>query len=181
MLIVDFDASTTFSDGQNRSGIGYVIRDTKGLIIKKGCRSIKTVEPNKAEWISLLSVSEVLKELNPKGMIIIRGDNESVITQIKKYYDNNIEEENRTKYAHLIKKIISNLKSISKLHPRFYWISRNKNKRADKMAGLASGKYTKFNYKKEKHRAKPNSKKRRYNFTGLSDQATTPSEYTYDI
>jgi hypothetical protein len=180
MLIADFDASTRFVDGHKRTGIGYIIRDTSGVIIKKGCKSIKAVEPNKAEYLSLLHLSEVLKVLKPMGMIIIRGDNQSVITHSNLLYNNEEEPAYRTYYS-VVKKIINNLKSIPKLHPRFFWIPRDKNKRADKMAGLASGKYTKINFQKDKNHGRPNSTKWRRKPPRLSSETSKPSAYTYDI
>jgi ribonuclease HI len=155
LLIGTFDGSTTKDNwGMQRSGIGFVIKDKDSIVMRKA-KSIKGCTNYKAEYLALLELSRGLVELQPKGMVIIKGDCDSVIDHVNELLaDPELGSANTHNKAHygIAKEITKNLQSIPKFHPRLIWTARKNNKLADDLSGKASGRHIKYIYKRKNNR-----------------------------
>ena len=138
MIKTYFDGSNT---SQGRAGIGYVIKDSENNTIIKNSKKYKYCSSSYlAELLALLELSLELKRLKPKGMVIIYGDNKSIIDRMKALYlYGNLNRRPRSLSRRVAVKIIRNLKSIHKFHPYFSWLPRERNLEADDLSGQASG------------------------------------------
>jgi ribonuclease HI len=134
-----------FSDGASRgnpghSGIGVVIFDENGFILKTYKEYIGETTNNQAEYIAIIKSIEQIKKLQNE-MLLANGEE---IDSIEFYSDselivNQINFEYRVKEPELA--LLNNkfhvlARKLNKPYPVFY-IERSRNKNADKLANMA--------------------------------------------
>ncbi len=137
MITIYFDG---LCEPINPGGIatyGYVIiRD--GVAIKKGCRAIGSgvgMTNNVAEYSGLLRAIEWINEEKINEDIIVKGDSQLVINQMKGIW--RIKSETSKHFVPKINNLIKNRK-IS-----YHWIPREKNNEADMLSRVAYKRYRK--------------------------------------
>ena len=161
MLIVSFDGSSIKDQNGNiRTGIGYIIKDTLGNKIESRAKNVKGCRSYKAEYLALEELSKALVRIQPKGMVIIRGDADFVINHVKDLY-NDKEIKRALGYSGIAKRIVKNLKSTTRCHYYFMWVPRDQNKDADRISGRASGKYSNLFRRKKSGRNRTNKRPRK--------------------
>lgn len=172
MLIAHFDGSTRKTTEGIKSGIGFVVKDTLETVIVKKSRSIKGCSSYKAEYTALLELCHELKKLKPMGMVIIKGDSESIITHVNELYKDPTAFSKKA-YWNIAKECVKILRQIPKCHFHFMWVKRVYNKEADLMSGKASGKYRKHRMERWSHDVTKNRTTRRiYEDNGPNIQVT---------
>lgn len=125
---------TMFFDGCSKSnpgeaGIGVVVYNSNCEEIVIISQSIGIKTNNEAEYMALI---EGLKTLIMRGIkkVIIFGDSQLVIKQVKKEYK--VKSENLIPLYNLVQELVTSFEYIE-----FNHILRNKNKRADQLANIA--------------------------------------------
>ena len=114
---------------------GYVI-DKDGTAIKKGCTAIgqgKGMTNNVAEYSGMLRVAEWLKEQNIEDKIIIKGDSQLAINQMKGIWQ--IKSATSRYFVPKIHKLLQGKKVT------FMWIPREQNDEADMLSRVAYKRY----------------------------------------
>lgn len=125
-----------FTDGASRgnpgeSGIGIVIYDENGKVIKKWNEYIGKTTNNRAEYLALLKSIQILKELKQTldiEFVEFNADSELMVKQLKKLY--------KVKDAGLkplYNSVLMELSSL-KIPCSFTHVERSLNKEADKLA-----------------------------------------------
>lgn len=114
---------------------GYVIYKD-GKAIKKGCKVIghgKNMTNNVAEYSGMLRVAEWLKEQDIDGEIVIKGDSQLAINQMKGMWQ--IKSATSKHFVPKIRKLLEGKKV------NFIWIPRERNKEADMLSRVAYKRY----------------------------------------
>ena len=111
------------------SGIGAVIKDIKGNVIKKISKFIGIATNNSAEYQALILALETAKKLGAEE-ISLYADSELLVKQIKGEYK--IKSEGLKPLYHKAVNILKDFKSYGIMH-----IKREKNKEADELANQA--------------------------------------------
>lgn len=126
-LTINIDGASRGNPGE--SGIGAVIKDGSGNIIKKISRFIGIATNNSAEYQSLILAIETAKELGAEE-VSVYADSELLVKQIKGEYK--IKSEGLKPLYHKAVDILKGFKSYGIIH-----IRREKNKEADELANQA--------------------------------------------
>lgn len=123
-----------YTDGACRGnpgegGIGVIIKDEEGNIIKRISRYIGKTTNNAAEYTALLSALKAIKDYNP-DYIKIHSDSELLVNQMGGRYS----VKNLTLY-----KLYSKAVDLINKYPmvEFQYIPRDENKEADSLANNA--------------------------------------------
>ena len=125
-----------FTDGASRgnpgeSGIGIIIYDQIGNVIKKWNEFIGKTTNNQAEYLALLKSIQIIKELKQTidiEFIEFNADSELMVRQLKKEY-----KVKDTGLQPLFKSAYSELNSLN-IPYSIKHVERNLNKEADKLA-----------------------------------------------
>lgn len=142
IIIEDHPMITVYFDGlcypKNPCGVaayGYLIyRDDK--LIQKGFDAVgegKGMTNNVAEYEGLKAASKWLKDNGINEKVVIKGDSQLVIKQMKGEWQ--ISSATSKKYVPVIKKLLEGMDA------SFVWIQREKNEEADKLSRVAYERY----------------------------------------
>lgn len=119
---------------------GYIIY-YDGKAVKKGCKVIgegSGITNNIAEYSALKRSIERLNEIDIDGKVIVKGDSQLVINQMKGIWQ--VKSNTSRKFVPEIKKLIGKRKVI------YQWIPRKQNTEADMLSRVAYKRY-----KNQKH------------------------------
>ena len=123
---------------RNPGGIatyGYVIYKD-GKAVKKGCRAIghgKSMTNNVAEYSGMLRIAEWLNNQQFDDEIVIKGDSQLAINQMKGIWQ--IKSETSRRFVPKIRKLLKGKKV------KFIWIPREQNEEADMLSRVAYKRY----------------------------------------
>ncbi len=111
---------------------GFIIKDEKGSIICKGKGIVGAgmfgddVTNNVAEYMALIKALECFREKGLRGPLVVKGDSQLVIRQLKGEY-----KVRSPRIKPLYKKVKDLIES---LDVRFEWVPRERNVEADKLS-----------------------------------------------
>lgn len=118
------------------AGIGFVITDETGAVIKEGSMHIGMTTNNAAEYRALIEALKEIKKISGKNIsktaeVEVRMDSELVVKQLNGEYQINEE----TLFPYFI--AVHNLKVKDLPNIRFVHVRREANRRADELANEA--------------------------------------------
>jgi ribonuclease HI len=123
-----------YTDGGSRgnpgpAGIGVIIKDEKGKILKKISKSVGILTNNQAEYFAIIEALKEAKKLNVSE-IDCYLDSELLVKQLNRKYK--IRDRKLSLLFIKVWNLIQNFKKVN-----FYYLPRIKNKEADKLVNLA--------------------------------------------
>lgn len=130
-LIINSDGAARGNPGP--SGIGVVIKDTSGKIVREIAEYIGEMTNNQAEYLALIAGLKVSVELNADAVLIF-ADSELIVSQIKGLYK--VKNEGLKPLFDEAKELLRKFKVCD-----IAYIPREKNKEADKLANKAIDKH----------------------------------------
>lgn len=123
-----------YTDGASRgnpgkAGIGVIIYNTDGQVLKKDNESIGVTTNNVAEYKAVIRGLELALELGASG-VKLYADSQLLVRQLSGEY--RVKNEGLKPLYNKVKELTSNFKNFAAIH-----IPREENKEADKLANMA--------------------------------------------